>query len=162
MLHIIHRFSLTGHPHCLAIILVTQTNVEMMVAFGGTVIVFYEGMFSLPKICVDYIVLRFHSDIRGTAVCGKVVPARLSLWFVASLFFFHLVRGLWCCVYCSSPLVVFLSLRYYRFVTIVLLLSLCDYRCVTIVRLLSLCDYHCVTVVTLLSVCDYRYATIVV
>ena len=70
MLHIIHRFSLTGHPHCLAIILVTQTNVEMMVAFGGTVIVFYEGMFSLPKISVDYIVLCFHSSIRGTAVCG--------------------------------------------------------------------------------------------
>ena len=59
----------------------------MMVAFGSTIIVFNEGMFSLPKSCVDDIVLRSHSVIRGTAVCGKVVPARLSLCFVAFLFF---------------------------------------------------------------------------
>ena len=42
----------------------------MMVAFGSTIIVFNEGMFSLPKSCVDDIVLRSHSVIRGTAVCG--------------------------------------------------------------------------------------------
>ena len=60
LLPIIHRFSLTGHPHCLAIILVTQTNVELMVATSSTIIVFHEGLFSLPKSCVDDIV--FHSD----------------------------------------------------------------------------------------------------
>ena len=49
MPHIIHRFSPPGHPHCLAIILVTQTNVEMMMAFGSIFVVFYEGVFPCQK-----------------------------------------------------------------------------------------------------------------
>ena len=86
MPHIIHRFSPSGHPHCLAIILVTQTNVEMMMAFAVSFLLFSMRECFLAKILVYYLVLSYLTRIfgRGTAVCGKVVPARLSLflfWF---------------------------------------------------------------------------------
>ena len=70
LLPIIHRFSLTGHPHCLAIILVTQTNVEMMVAFGSTIIVFNEGLFPCQNPVSTTLSFALTRLFGGTAVCG--------------------------------------------------------------------------------------------
>ena len=66
---------------------------------------FSTGGCFLAKILVYYFVLSYLTRIfgRGTAVCGKVVPARLSLWFVILLFFF--------CFFGLSLSALFLTLR---------------------------------------------------
>ena len=46
----IPRFSISGHPHCLAIILVTQTDMEVVIAVIDMMLLFTtRGMFFLAQ-----------------------------------------------------------------------------------------------------------------
>ena len=95
MPHIIHRFSPPGHPHCLAIILVTQTNVEMMMAFGSIFVVFYEGVFPCQKsVSTTLSFVLSITRIFGGLPC--VAPPHLTVPLASLAFFTH--WGLRCAV----------------------------------------------------------------